>query len=158
MYFASRVQDMHAEADYVVVFGGSNDLAEGDAPLGNFGDTTPLTFYGALHDLYTRLCAKYPQATIIAITPIHRIDDEGDFVNSAGVQRIDGMRAYANAIKQVAATFGVAVLDAYADWAIDPNDENQLKTYFCPDDLHPNDIGHQYIAERFLEYMENFKG
>lgn len=157
MYFASRVRDMRAEADYVIVFGGSNDLAEGDAPLGNFGDATPMTFYGALHDLYTRLRAKYPQSTVIAVTPIHRMGDEGDFINSAGVQRIGGMKAYANAIKQVAAAFDIPVLDAYSNWAIDPNVDSQRETYFCEDNLHPNDDGHLYIAERFLEYMENLK-
>ena len=157
MYFASRVVDMRAEADYVVVFGGSNDLAEGDAPLGTFGDTTPMTFYGALHDLYTRLRAKYPQATLIAVTPIHRMGDEGDFINKAGVERIGGMAAYANAIKQVAAAFGVHVLDAYSSWEMNPNIDSQRKTYFCEDDLHPNDNGHRYIAERFLEYMESLE-
>lgn len=155
IYFASRIRDMRAEADYVVVFGGSNDLAEGDAPLGTFGDTKPTTFYGALHDLYTRLREKYPQATLIAITPIHRLNDEGDFINKAGVQRIGGMKAYANAIKQVAEAFNVLVLDAYSNWKIDPNNEEHLKTYFCADNLHPNDAGHQYIANRFLEFMEN---
>ena len=157
MYFASRVLDMQAEADYVVVFGGSNDLAEGDAPLGKLGDTTPVTFYGALHDLYTRLRAKYPKATIIAVTPIHRMGDEGNFINKAGVERIGGMEAYANAIKQVAAAFDISVLDAYSNWDIDPNNESQRKAYFCEDDLHPNDNGHRYIAEHFLAFMESLE-
>ena len=157
MYFASRVADMRAEADYVVVFGGSNDLAEGDAPLGTFGDTTPVTFYGALHDLYTRLRTKYPKATLIAVTPIHRMDDEGDFINRAGVERIGGMEAYANAIKQVAAAFGVYVLDAFSNWDMNPNIDSQRKMYFCEDDLHPNDNGHRYIAELFLAYMEGLE-
>ena len=153
MYFASRVFDMHAEADYVVVFGGSNDMANGDAPLGEFGDTTPVTFYGALHDLYTRLQTKYPQAKLVAITPIPRADGDGP-INSVGAERLGGMKSYANAIKQVAEAFGVTVLDAYSNWAIDPNVESQREAYFCHDSIHPNDAGHQYMAEKVLEFFE----
>ena len=154
MYFASRVVDMRADADYVVVFGGSNDFAEGDAPLGELGDTTPLTFYGALHDLYTRLQAKYPQAKLIAITPLHRIEDK-NLINKAGVERKGGMETYANAIKQVAAQFGVAVIDAHTLWEINPHIDEQRAAYFSPDDVHPNDNGHQYIAELFYKAMQD---
>ena len=154
MYFASRVLDMREKADYVVVFGGSNDFAGGDAPLGNFGDTTPLTFYGALHDLYARLQAKYPQATIFAVTPLHR-GEELERLNSVGCERIGGMEPYANAIRQVAKAFGIIVIDAYRDWEINPLIDEQRETYFSKDGIHPNDNGHKYIAERLLEFMEN---
>ena len=156
MYFASRVLDMREGADYVVVFGGSNDLANGDAPLGKFGDTTPETFYGGLHDLYTRLQAKYPQAKLIAITPLHRADEDGK-INSVGAERPGGMESYANAIKEVAAAFGVAMIDAYRDWAINPKIDSQREAYFSADAIHPNDEGHRYIAECFLKSMEALK-
>lgn len=155
IFFASRVFDMHAEADYVVVFGGSNDFANGDAPLGNFGDTTPVTFYGALHDLYTRLCEKYPQATIFAVTPLHR----GDIVNGAnavGCERKDGIAPYVNAIKQVAESFHITVIDANRDWKMDPLIDGQREAYFSADDIHPNDNGHRYIAERLFEFIKDF--
>ncbi len=154
MYFASRVQDMREEADYVVVFGGSNDFAGGDAPLGAFGDKTPETFYGALYDLYTRLQTKYPQATIFAVTPLHR-GEELETVNTVGCERIGGMEAYANAIKQVAKAFGIVVIDAYCDWEINPLIDEQREAYFSEDGIHPNDNGHRYIAERLLAFMEN---
>ena len=153
MYFASRVQDMRAQADYVVVFGGSNDFAGGDAPLGTFGDTTPDTFYGALHDLYTRLRAKYPQAPILAVTPLHR-KEELDKVNSVGCERIGGLLPYVNAIKEVAEQFGVLVIDAYHEWPVSPLVDEQLEMYFSEDCLHPNDNGHRYIAQLFLDSVE----
>ena len=46
----------------IFVFGGTNDYGHGDAPLGKQGDNDPLTFYGALYDLYQRLLKKYPGA------------------------------------------------------------------------------------------------
>ena len=156
MYFASRVLDMRKGADYVVVFGGSNDLANGDAPLGKLGDTTPATFYGALHDLYTRLQTKYPQAKLIAITPLHRGDEDGE-INAIGAERPGGMEAYANAIKEAAAEFGVFVIDAYRDWATNPKIDSQREAYFSADAIHPNDEGHRFIAERLLEHVESLQ-
>ena len=153
MYFASRVQDMREQADCIVVFGGSNDFAGGDAPLGKFGDETPETFYGALHDLYARLQAKYPQKPIFAITPLHR-GEELNTVNAVGCERIGGMLPYVNAIKQVAAVFNIPVIDAYHDWSINPLIDAQRTAYFSEDGIHPNDNGHRYIAERLLADME----
>lgn len=155
IYFASRVQDMREEADYVVVFGGSNDLANGDAPLGEFGDKTIETFYGALHDLYARLKAKYPQATLLAVTPLHRPEEDDEF-NSVGAARPGGMEAYANAIKKVAKSFDIPVIDAYLEWEINPKIDAQREAYFSADSIHPNDNGHRYIAEQLLKFMKKF--
>lgn len=156
MYFASRVQDMQLGADYVIVFGGSNDFAGGDAPLGKFGDTTPETFYGALHDLFARLQTKYPNAELFAVTPLHR----GDVIkglNSVGCERKEGMEPYVNAIEQVAEAFGVHIIDAYREWAINPLIDEQRTAYFSEDAIHPNDNGHRFIAELLLKYFENLE-
>ena len=40
-YFCSRIEEMDANADVIVVFGGVNDYAHGDAPFGRFEDRTP---------------------------------------------------------------------------------------------------------------------
>lgn len=156
IYFASRVRDMRAEADYVVVFGGHNDMGNGDAPLGKFGDTTPMTFYGALHDLFTKLKAKYPKAKIIAVTPLD-LFSEYKLLNSVGAERPGGMKAYADAVKDMAERFQFPVLDAHDEWEITTADEALKEKYISADGLHPNDDGHRYIAEKFLEFMENLK-
>ena len=146
---------MRKDADYVVVFGGSNDFAGGDAPLGKFGDTTPETFYGALHDLYTRLQEKYPQSKLFTVTPLHR----GDIIkgiNAVGCERKEGIAPYVNAIKQVAKAFDIVVIDAHNEWAINPLIDEQRTAYFSADAIHPNDNGHRFIAERFVEFFENF--
>ena len=154
MYFASRVRDMRADADYVVVFGGHNDMGNGDAPLGKFGDTTPTTFYGALHDLFTKLRAKYPKSTIIAVTPLD-LFTEFKLLNAVGAERPGGMKAYANAVKEMAERFQFPVFDAYNDLEITTRDERLKAKYISADGLHPNDTGHRYIAEKFLEFMGN---
>ena len=68
-YFRSRVPEMEADADIVVVFGGSNDFGHGDAVIGHMWHRTDDSFYGALHLLYTDLINKYPRATIVIIPP-----------------------------------------------------------------------------------------
>ena len=156
IYFASRVRDMRAEADYVVVFGGHNDMGNGDAPLGKFGDTTPLTFYGALNDLFAKLKAKYPKSKIIAVTPLD-IFSEYKLLNSVGAERPGGMKAYADAVKDMAERFQFPVLDAHDEWEITTADEVLKEKYISADGLHPNDVGHRYIAEKFLEFMENLE-
>lgn len=75
--FCGRVEGMDADADVIVVFGGTNDFGHGDAPFGTMADRTPDTFYGALHTLYASLLEKYPAAAIVVLTPLHRLlEDE----------------------------------------------------------------------------------
>jgi GTPase SAR1 family protein len=69
---SSRVAEMDPDADLIVVFGGTNDFGHGDAPFGDFSDRTADTFCGAIHELYVSLLEKYPTATIMVITPLHR--------------------------------------------------------------------------------------
>ena len=58
--FLGRYAKMDDDADFVVVFGGTNDFGHGLAPFGQVGDTTPDTFCGACDTLYKGLKAKYP--------------------------------------------------------------------------------------------------
>ena len=153
IYFASRVLKMSWGADLIFVFGGVNDYGHGDAPLGQQGDKTPMTFYGALYDLYKRLQKKYPFAKIVAITPLHFDDDERE-VNSIGAERKGGLRAYVEAIKEVAADFGVFVIDAFNDWEMRPIADKANDPYFNADGLHPNDNGHCYIAKKLVEFVK----
>ena len=74
--FISRVDEMDADADLVVIFGGTNDFGHGDAPLGMMGDRSPYTFYGACHVLIRKLLARFPGAQIVFMTPLHRAEEE----------------------------------------------------------------------------------
>ena len=90
---------------------------------------------------------------LLAVTPLHR-PEEDELVNSVGAPRPGGMEVYANAIKEVAAEFGVIVIDAYLDWDINPKIDAQQEEYFSADKIHPNDNGHRYIAEKLVAFME----
>lgn len=143
--FVSRVELMDPDADLVVVFGGTNDFSSGDAPLGQMSDRTPYTFYGACHQLMSKLINRYPDGQIVFMTPIHRSTEE------KGGRRL---RDFVQAIKEVAEYYAIPVLDLYATSGIQPQ-ERILMERLCPDGLHPNDAGHERIYRRLRGFLES---
>ncbi len=151
--FVSRVEEMDADADIVVVFGGTNDYGHGDAPVGSFSDRTPDTFYGACHILMSKLIQKYQHATIVFLTPLHRLNDTN--LKGEGNKEVDvaPLSVYVEAIKEVADYHALPVLDLFALSGIQPNIPALRKTY-CPDGVHPNDAGNRMIASRLMEFLK----
>lgn len=144
--FCSRVADMDADADIVVVFGGTNDFGHGDAPMGTPDDRTPDTFWGACHTLMSSLIEKYPTATVVFMTPLHRAVEDRENRPS--------LCEFVSVIKEVATYYSIPVLDLYATGGIQP----QLavhKEKYAPDGLHPNDLGAEKIADRLGAFLES---
>ncbi len=147
--FTARVETLPEDADLVVVFGGTNDHAHGNAPLGKMGDTDDSTFYGAAHLLYTRLVQRYPLGELLVLTPLHRIGE--DSLNGQGAYLED----YVKAIRETAALFSIPVLDLYAFGGINPNMGDQQAIYM-PDGIHPNDAGYERVYRRIDAFIRNF--
>ena len=145
--FCQRVDGMQSTADAVVVFGGTNDFGHGDAPFGTVADRTPDTFYGALHTLYTSLLTRYPAATIVVMTPLHR---DGENQPRPGVRPLCD---YVAAIREVAADYSLPVLDLFAVGGMQPA-VPAIKERYMPDGLHPNDAGHKIIADRLIGFLK----
>lgn len=148
--FIMRSDDMPAGADIVVVFGGTNDFGHGDAPVGCFEDRTEYTFYGALHILYTKLINKYPDATLVVMTPLHRLS-ENVSINEIGLP-VKPLSVYVNAIKEVAAYYSLPVLDLWSVSGMQPSVKIMQELYM-PDGLHPSDSGAARIAERLQGFL-----
>lgn len=145
-YFGSRVDQMEPDADVVVVFGGTNDFGHGDAAFGRMTDRTNDTFYGAYHLLMQQLIERYPNATIVVMTPMHRLsEDEADY-NEFGIRRPGPLALYVDAIIEVAGFYGAAVVDLFRCCPIQPRVELHKQMYM-PDGLHPNDAGNGLIAD-----------
>lgn len=143
--FCSRVAEMDADADIVVVFGGTNDHGHGDAALGGEGDQTPETFCGACRWLFGALEERFPQAAVVILTPLHRAEET----------RADGitLERYVNKIRSIAGEFGLPVLDLYECSAIRahiPDNAARLTA----DGLHPNDEGHGILAREIGEFLQ----
>jgi lysophospholipase L1-like esterase len=152
--FCGRVAGMDPDADAVVVFGGTNDSGHGDAAMGTMADRTPDTFYGALHTLYTSLIEKYPAGLIVVATPIHRDYEQMGISPNGKRNRAYTLKAYVDAIREVAEFYALPVLDLYARSGLQPQVEALNQRYF-QDGLHPNEAGHQVLARQMLAFLES---
>lgn len=152
--FCDRVAEMDPDADTVVVFGGTNDFGHGNAPLGTPADRTYETFYGACHQLFSTLLAKYPTALIVVMTPLHRANEENPRGDGNKSRDYGTLADYVRIIREVAEEYALPVLDLFAFGGIQPKYEEQ-RVRLCPDGLHPNDEGHKIIARKLIAFLKN---
>lgn len=150
--FISRVPEMDADADIVVVFGGTNDFGHGDAPLGAMSDRTPYTFYGALHCLYTALIEKYPDVPIVVLTPLHRITEDIPTGDNKPAP-VGTLKEYVNIIREVAEYYSLPVLDLFKESGLQPKIP-AIQQKYVPDGLHPNDAGNEILAHKIARFLE----
>ena len=153
--FQLRASEMDPDADITVVFGGTNDFGHGDAPLGSFDDRTPMTFYGGCHLLMQTLLERFPDQLIVIMTPIHRLEEDRLVDGAPSADPADHLESYVNALQQVAAYYALPVLDLFRVSGIQPN-VPVIQEKYCPDGLHPSDLGHARIAsllEGFLRAL-----
>lgn len=150
--FVSRVEEMEPDADVVVVFGGTNDFGHGDAPFGSFDDREETSFYGALHVLCTRLIQKYPRAEIVFMTPLHRLSEDNTRKEN-GATDTRPLRAYVDAIKEVAGYYGLPVLDLFRTSGLQPK-VDIIRQLYMPDGLHPSDLGAEKLATRLYHFLK----
>lgn len=147
----ARSLTMDPDADIVVLFGGSNDFGHGSAPRGLPTDRTRDTFWGACHEVMRNLIERYPEATIVVVTPLHRWnenDPHGDY----RIYDLDPLSVYADIIRQVAEYYSLPVLDLYRNSGIQP-EIPVMREKYMPDGLHPNDAGHLLIAKRLEGFL-----
>ncbi len=152
--FIRRADEMDPDADLIVVFGGTNDYGNGQAPLGEITDTSMFTFYGAVHTLCTNLKSKYPNAKIVFIAPLHRWNECGGL----GTWKPDGVVQhhlcdYVKAVKDTCALYSIPVLDLFTNNEM-PITDNDFRRACAPDGLHPNDAGHKILAEFLQKFLE----
>lgn len=145
--FCSRVAEMDADADIIVVLGGTNDFGHGDAPFGSFEDKTSDTFRGALNVLYTSLVERYPGKVIVIATPLHRCDEKWRRPDSGA-----DLGTYVETIRETAEYYSLPVLDLWSMSGLQP-DISVIQEKFMPDKLHPNDAGHRIIADRIIGFL-----
>ena len=72
------------------------------------------------------LQAKYPKATLVLLTPLHRCRENEPY-NSLGIRNMTSLAGYVSIIKEVGAYYGLPLLDLYAIPDFEPeNEENRL--------------------------------
>lgn len=152
--FCTRVETMSDDADMVIVFGGTNDFGT-EFPLGTMSDRIQSTFYGALHVLLTSLINKYIASRIIIITPLHRSDCEKNHIGERNIRTANNLtlRNYIEVIREVAEYYSLPLLDLYATSGLQP-EIDIIKRLYVPDGLHPNDAGHEILADKISAFLQ----
>ena len=131
-----KVTAFYGDADVILIAGGTNDYGTGK-PLGEYADTTPTTFYGAMRGICTAIQTNHADATVIFVTPLPRTDNA-----SAAVEPLN---AYRNAIFEIASEYDFNVVDGsmlgFADKTGGFND------FMLADGCHPTQAGHDFYAK-----------
>ena len=141
------------DADLILVFGGTNDFGAGCAPIGSFEDRTSDTFYGACHVLYQSLIDRYPHSKIVILTPLHRACEDNPMGEGARPEPTGTLEFYVDIIRRVAKHYGLPILDLFATTRLNPRNA-ELFARCLPDGLHPNDEGHQILAQEIGTFLE----
>lgn len=134
-----RYPAMARDANLILVLGGTNDYGgrnEDGTVIGRIGDMTPDTFYGSLNLMMCGLKQMYPDGEIVFMTPMRRVgymrkNRNGYYLNQ-----------YAEAIQQMAAFWGIRVIDLFNE----PELDFASKSSYLVDGLHPNATGQALIG------------
>ena len=136
------------EADYIIVFGGTNDIARNDqCPLGTIDDATSQTFYGALNAICQRLIQTYPSGNICFITP---------YIRNAGLATTEICKQYVTAIHEVCEKFGgIPVFDNTVNGALDFSNSYQTNALTMKDSYHLNETGHKRAMHKYEVFLQS---
>ena len=153
LYFIPRVESIHEDCDLIVVFGGTNDFGHGDAPLGTSEDRTPDTFWGACHLLCEALINRFPKSQIVFMSPLHRLNEDS-VCGDNKPEPVGTLYDYTEILRTVTRKYSIAFLDMLQLSGMTPRIPAQQALYM-PDGLHPNDAGHEKIAQCLKGCLQN---
>lgn len=85
---------------------------------------------------------KANNTEVVAVTPVYRTSKTGK--NTQGLK----LKDYCDIIKSVAAAKGIKCIDLYT-----LTNDGVFITY-CPDGLHPNEVGHKIMADLIIQQYE----
>ncbi len=141
-------------ADFLFVFGGTNDFGHGDAPLGKFGDASFWTFYGALDSLcrYLLKVKKWQKERICFILPTPRSDENSRKGDGRKTGDNSPLCDYIKAIKEVVSSYGIDIFSS--SLPTPPLNDNHPSEYYV-DGLHPNEKGHAYLSKELFAYLKS---
>lgn len=144
-------------ADLFTVFGGTNDYSNDKLP-GTITSTDTNTVYGALHTICQSLITTKPDAKYALFTPLRRSNmwSASSGVITAGRSTSPNglsIEIIADIVLEVGAYYSIPVLDLCRRSGIEPSFDAH-KTRYMPDGLHPNNVGHQRLADVIAEFIK----
>lgn len=138
-----KVSQVAADADLVIVFGGTNDYWHKNRAIGAADSTDSSTFVGALRYIHTYLKTERPQAQLLFVFPPDQTFQGKPSTTDFGYGTLDDFRA-------AFLNFCVEEQVPYLDLGETAFDSAQHAT----DGVHPNATGHQIIAQAIYDRMQ----
>lgn len=141
--FANAVSPV--EADYIVIFAGTNDIAR-SVEIGEVtDDSTSATLCGALNIMLTRLIKDYPTKRICVFTP---------YARNADVAVFDVCKEYVTAIENVCERHSIPVFNNIKNGGVDWTNYAQLEALTMGDSYHLNAAGHEYAMHKYEAFLK----
>jgi lysophospholipase L1-like esterase len=132
-------QDMDDDADYIIVFAGTND-AGAKVTIGADDSTEPSEFKGALNIICNGLLTKYPTKHIMFITPYLRNNDYPEYIE---------------AIETICAKYSIPVFNNAKNGGICWSNQAQVDALTLGDTLHLNLAGMEYASYKYEAFLKN---
>ena len=134
-----RYVDMDKDADYVIVFAGTNDAGT-NVTIGENNSTNPAEFKGALNIICKGLLTTYPTAKIMFITPYLRNEK---------------YRQYVQAIHDICEDkYSIRVYDNIKYGGICWSNQAQVEALTLKDTYHLNLTGMEYASYKYEEELK----
>lgn len=152
--FRLRLTIMPDEADFVFVFGGTNDFGHGNLHLGKVGERVDNTFVGGLYLLIDSLIEKYGKEKLCFMLPLRRFDEAGQRCKGNSADQVGApLSEYVECMRNVLTEYGIEYIDLYKDGfpkpLVNSGDE------YTVDGLHPNDNGYEFLSDIVSNYIKN---
>ena len=156
--FVNRLDTIPADADVVVIFGGTNDWGN-SAILGNISDTGTSSFYGAYKYILEWLAINRPNAKVMTMTPLKRYyrGNGTTWVNAQTTPNNRGniLPDYVRAVKEVSEMYAIPCVDLHNESGLNPVLES-VRNRFIGDGLHPTAEGNKKMYPVILNKMRPF--
>lgn len=136
------------QADLVSVLAGGNDYALG-YPIGQMGDKTFDTFYGALDTTIKAAIDKYPMKKIIVFTQFRRRDETAKPNGTTVALQV-------NATIEMCKKYSIPVFDLYHQGNMYPWNDTWYAECMEPDGVHLTQKGQEILTNKVLAILENY--
>lgn len=143
-----------SDADYAIIFVGTNDWKVGKATIGSSNtQVNDTTFKGAMNKCISDIATKNPRTKVVFCTPIFRSRIEyGDNKNSDTYTVNDRyLIEYADAMIEIAQENHIPIIDLYRTSSINKYNSS----IYLKDGLYPNDEGNKLLASKIISGMES---
>lgn len=156
--FVNRINSISSydlSTDVVLVMGSVNDVNSVPSHLGELGDTTQDTIYGAMYNFFNTLFTEFNGVRVGCVSPINW---------KYGASSVANLNKYLKALEETCELFKVPYLDIHDITNLRPENDTFLNEYYEADGtgnngeidssgIHPNSKGHHLFYARIKDFI-----